>query len=87
MGFFIVHKHKHKMNDKLEFRILQLASGHYLSANLPNDWESFTEDQQNEFLSENVWQPFEDYDIEYVWSCIESAAQATQEFIEDLNND
>jgi len=75
------------MNDKLKFEILQLVSGHYLCANFPNNWEDLTEEQQNEFLSENVWEPFENYDIEYVWSCIESAAKVTQEFIEDLNKE
>ncbi|MEM8718997.1 MAG: hypothetical protein AAGE84_06765 [Cyanobacteria bacterium P01_G01_bin.39] len=73
------------MNSKLYFKCLQLASGHYLSANLPSNWYDWTEDQQNEFLIENNWEPFENYDPEYVWGCIESAAKVTYEFIEDLS--
>lgn len=73
------------MNNELYFKCLQLASGHYLSANLPNNWYDWTEDQQNKFLIENNWEPFEDYSPEYVWGCIESAAKVTYEFIEDLD--
>ena len=75
------------MNDELKFKILQLTSGHYLSATIPNNWYDLTEDQQNEFLTENNWKPFEDYDPEFVWGCIESAAKVTQQFIEDLSEE
>ena len=75
------------MNDKLYFKCLQLCSGHYLSANIPNNWYNLTENQQNEFINENNWEPFEDYDVEYIWSCIESAAKVTQQFIEDLSEE
>ena len=47
--------------------------------------KQYFEEQQNEFLIENNWEPFENYDPEYVWGCIESAAKVTQEFIEDLS--
>ena len=73
------------MNNNLYFQCLQLASGHYLSANLPNNWYDLTKDQQNEFLIENNWEPFENYDPEYVRGCIESAAKVTHEFVEDLD--
>lgn len=44
------------MNDELKFQILQFCSGHYLSANIPNNWHDFTEEQQNQFINDNVWQ-------------------------------
>ena len=75
------------MNEHLKFKVLQLCSGHYLSANIPNNWYDLTENQQNKFLEDNIWEPFEYYDVEYVWSCIISAADATQHFIEDLQGD
>lgn len=75
------------MNSKLYFKCLQLVSGHYPSANLSSNWYDLNEEQQNKFLSENNWEPFEDYDMEYVWSCIESAAKVTQEFIEVLQEE
>ncbi len=75
------------MNEELKFKVLQLCSGHYLNANIPNNWYDLREEEQDQFLLENNWQPFEDYDPSYVWSCIESAADATQHFLEDLNKE
>lgn len=75
------------MNDKLYFKCLQLCSGHYLSANIPSNWYDLTEKQQNEFLNENNWEPFENYDSSFVMGCIESAAKVTQQFIEDLSEE
>ena len=71
------------MNDKLKFKILQLCSGHYLSANLPDNWYELTQEEQNQFIQDNNWQPFEDYDSSFIWDCISSAATATQHFIEE----
>lgn len=75
------------MNEHLKFRVLQLCSGHYLSANIPSNWHSLSKQEQNKFLEDNVWEPFEYYPAEFVWGCIESAADATQHFIEDLQED
>ncbi len=72
------------MNDELKFEILQLCSGHYLSKNIPDDWEILTEEEQNEFLENNVWQPLEGYPPSSIWNAIESSATVTQHFIEDL---
>lgn len=74
------------MNDELYFRCFKLCSGHYLSANIDDNWQQLSEEEQTEFLEDNVWQPFESYDVEYVRSCIEASAKVTQEFIEDLTN-
>lgn len=74
------------MNDNLYLQCLQLCSGHFLCANYPNNWEDLTEKEQEEFVLDNVWQPFENYDANYVMSCIDNAAQVTQQFIEDQNN-
>lgn len=75
------------MDNELYFKCLQLASGHYLSANLPSNWYDWTEEQQNEFLIENNWEPFEYHSPEYVWGCIESAAKVTYNLIQDLNKE
>lgn len=75
-----------QLDEQLKFKILQLCSGHYLCANIPDDWYELTEEEQNQFLQDNNWQPFDRYDPDYVGNCIESAATATQHFIEDLLN-
>lgn len=69
-------------NSNLYFQCLQLCSGHYLCATIPDNWYDLTSEQQNEFLVENNFEPFENYDIDYVWQCIENAATVTQGFIE-----
>ena len=73
------------MNDNLYEQCLQLCSGHYLCSNYPDNWNDLTEDAQLEFVEDNLWQPMENEDPEYVMQCIENAAKATQFFIEDLN--
>lgn len=73
--------------EELYKQCLTLCSGHFLCKSIPDNWYDLSEDQQNEFLIENNWEPFENYEPQYVWSCIENAAQATQEFIEDLNKE
>lgn len=74
-------------NYNLNFQLLQLCSGHFLSAKLPDNWQDLTESKQSQFLENNVWHPFEDYNPEFVWQCIQSAAVATQEFIDNLNQE
>jgi adenylate kinase family enzyme len=69
------------MNDKLKFDILQLASKYYLTKQIPDNWYNLNEEEQNKYLSENVWQPFEYHNPDYIWDQIENAASATEEFI------
>ena len=45
------------MQDQLHY--LQLASSHYLTTHLPNDWHDRTIAEQDDFLSENAWEPFQ----------------------------
>ena len=72
------------MNDKLYQQCLELASGHYLCANYPNNWEDLTEEAQLEFVSDNLWQPMENEEPEYVMQCIENAATCTYQFIKEI---
>ncbi|MEY2831845.1 MAG: hypothetical protein RLZZ574_1103 [Cyanobacteriota bacterium] len=69
------------MNDKLKFDILQLASKYYLTKQIPDNWYNLNEEEQNKYLSENVWQPFEYHNPDYIWDQIENAASATEEFV------
>lgn len=69
------------MNDKLKFDILQLASKYYLTKQIPDNWYNLNEEEQNKYLSENVWQPFEYHNPDYIWDRIENAASATEEFV------
>jgi hypothetical protein len=73
------------MNNSNEpsFDILQLASGHYLTTTIPDNWLDLSEEAQNQFILDNTWQPFESYDANFIWSHIEAAATSTQNFIRD----
>ena len=73
------------MNSNLYFQCLQLCSGHYLCANYPSNWQDLEYKNQLEFVEDNLWQPMENEDPEYVMQCIENAATVTQQFIEELN--
>ena len=73
------------MNNNLEFRVLQLVSGHYLCANYPDNWYELSDSKQLEFIQDNLWEPVENESPNLIRGAIESAAQVTLHFIEDLN--
>ena len=73
-------------HNEINLEILQLASGHFLCQPYPQDWENMSDKEQDEYILAHAWQPFEDYDSEYVRSCIDNAAQVTQEFINNHQN-
>lgn len=73
------------MNDKLYFECLQLCSGHYLCANYPDNWYQLSDSKQLEFIANNLWESVENESPELIRGAIESAAQVTLHFIEDLN--
>lgn len=73
------------MDNELYLKCLMLCSGHYLCANYPDNWENLSENEQLEFIGDNLWEPMENEPPELVQSAIESAAIATYHFIEDLN--
>ena len=59
------------------------ASAHYLAEQLPEEYVDWEEQKLDDFLRDNVWQPFEYYDVNFVWECIIGLAY---DFRETLNN-
>ena len=55
-----------------EQKVYQWASGHYLANDVPNSFFKMSDKEQLEYLQDNAWQPFEDYQPEdihqYIWS-------------------
>ena len=51
-----------------------LASRHFLTDELPSDWENWEEYQLLEFVEEHAWQPFEYRSAVEVWGYIENLA-------------
>ena len=66
-----------------ETEALIWASGHYLCENFPEDFKDWEEEQVNEFILDNVWQPFEGYSAEDVWENIDNLAS---DFKQSVNN-
>ena len=55
---------------------LRLASNHYLVDEIPENWDSLTIEEQDKFLSDNAWQPFQDMEPEELIDHIEDLANA-----------
>ena len=60
------------MTKYTESDFIQLASGHYLTKVVPDNWEDMDDNAAYEFIESNIWQP-----IEY-WP--------TNEVIAEINN-
>ena len=63
-----------KLNKKLKLHILQIASSGYLTEPLPDDWFNLSESEQEHFLEENAWEPFEYWPTSEVYDVITAAA-------------
>ena len=50
------------------------ASGHYLSNHLPEEYDEWDTKDIDNYLLSNVWQPFEYYSADEIWSFIETLA-------------
>lgn len=50
------------------------ASGHYLTAHFPANWEDMGAEALEEFLIEHTWEPFEGYPLTTVFNNIENLA-------------
>ena len=51
------------------------ASGFYLSQTLPDNWDTLSEEEVNDFIADNRWQPFENREVDYVWTHIQELAE------------
>lgn len=65
------------MNKELAF---QRASSNFLTEGVPYGFLSLTEENQNEFILNHAWQPFEDEEPRVVFEHIESLAKDFEEF-------
>jgi hypothetical protein len=55
------------------FRLLQMASEHFLTEGIPDKWDNMTGEEQDEFLDDHVWEPLEDMGSGQIWEIIENA--------------
>ncbi len=66
------------------FEILQQTSGHFLTEHIPDNWNEMSTVEQDTFLEEAAWEPFEYWDVADVWSLIDAAAYSTKQFLEKM---
>lgn len=71
-----------RMSDAERFNILQLCSGNFLCDTLPDEWEDMSEEDQDSFIVENAWQPFEGWPANEVFEIINNAAFTMVSYIE-----
>jgi hypothetical protein len=57
-----------------EERAWVAASGHILTENLPFDYAQRDDDEMDEFVTDNVWEPFEGWPAKDIWFEISSIA-------------
>lgn len=69
------------MSDDEYKKIVILSSGYYLTEALPDDFFEMSEEDQDQFMEDNCWQPFEYWDVKEVYAVIDSASYATKTFV------
>ena len=72
------------MGKPTRFEVLQAISGHYLTDYYPDNWETMNDDSQTEFMNENVWEPFENWDTNDVASEIEAVTDTVFRFVNQV---
>ena len=63
-------------------RDFEFISSQFLSADLPNDWFEMEAEKLYDFLKENAWYPYEDWDGEKIFGAIEDLAVDMRAYIE-----
>ena len=65
-----------------EDKCFQWASGFYLTEHIPDEWfdeDEYDEDDQNEYLENNLWEPFQFYSADMIAKEIATLAHWIQE--------
>ena len=68
------------------FELMQIASEHYLIEGLPDNFNELEESEQNTFLEENAWEPFEYHSGNQVIGFIDSMAYGIERLLRDRFN-
>lgn len=80
----LLDTHLQELDEYSELQILTVASGMFLAEAIPEDWFYLSEEEQNDYLVDHVWEPLEGKDADYLYSIIESAADDIKELYKEL---
>ena len=61
---------------------VEFVSSQFLCSDLPKDWYEMEEEKLYDFLKENAWYPYEDWDGEKIYSAIVDLAVDMRAYIE-----
>ena len=59
------------------------ASGQFLTEPLPDDYDQWSNGDFDEFILTHLWEPFENYDLSFIWEQIECLALSVRNYMED----
>jgi hypothetical protein len=71
--------------NNLETRSMIAASGQVLCTILPSDFEDKDDEEMDQFVVDNAWEPFEHWNANQLWSQIRDVANALISFHTDEN--
>ena len=52
-----------------------VASGTFLTTPLPDNWHTWEDKEQDSFVTDNAWEPFENADAKSIWEHIDHLAR------------
>ena len=58
------------------------ASGQFLTEPFPDNYEQWSNEKLDDFIDDNKWEPFENYDPSFIWEQIEHLAYSVRNYID-----
>ena len=71
------------LSDEQNFKLLQTCSGHFTTSNIPDNWNTLSDEEQNIWLEDHKWEPFEYWEPSQVWNIINAAHHSANTFIKE----
>ena len=66
-----------------EFELFQILSGNFICQTVPDNWQELDDEEQDEFIQENVWQPLEYHNSSEILELIDSSTSTMIEFLKE----
>tara|TARA_Y100000289_G_C3866268_1_gene121124 strand:+ start:363 stop:584 length:222 start_codon:yes stop_codon:yes gene_type:complete len=73
------------MSDLRE-KVWDRMSGHYLCDTIPENWYSLSEEEQDEWMVDNAWEPFEYWSASRLFEQIDAATDTVMRLIEEAQS-
>ena len=58
------------------------ARGQFLTEPFPDNYEQWSNEKLDDFIDDNKWEPFENYDPSFIWEQIEHLAYSVRNYID-----